>query len=792
MGRIRTSSILKLPKFFFGSLVHGFVWVATLASSLVALADSSEAQSPISLVKFEAESGALGSDFAVSNSTSPAYITITTDFAGNYPSNTARVATYTITFPTAGTYQLYAHVRVGSGGFNDDSLFYGNGFGIKDPTNSADWILVNGLGGVGFNNPTNIVTGGGALGSGVWKWINLSLFAPGLAFTVTDGNLTQTFQIGAREDGLDMDAFVFGLSGVTFTVSNLDAGVDGEFPAAGVTTINWNDVRQRIDGFGGGVVFLDAGLDPMSDANMNTLYGTNNANQLGLTLLRVRIAPNEGWTNNNFFAWNTSLSDAQKAVAHGAKVMATPWTPPASMKTNNNVVGGALSANQFGNYANYLNSFAGYLKSHGVPLAVVSVQNEPDFLATYESCVWTGSQMQTFFHNNASVITNAPVMMPESFHYDKNMSDPALNDPVAVTNIAVVGLHLYGGTISDYPNAHSREIPTWMTEYLVNGQTIDGAISTAQQIHDCLVTGNMSAYVWWKTIGDTNGLINASGVPQKRGFVVAQFSRFVRPGFNRIGVTNNDGTIVSAYRNTNSTAFVFVAINPTAFPLSPTFNLQGFPAVASVAPWITSADLSLAVQSSVVVTNSAFAYALPAMSVVTFVGRVNNPPTLSTLANQTINPGVMLTLTNFAGDIDLPAQTLTFTLLNAPANASLATINLTNALFTWRPLISQAGSTNTITIKVSDDGIPSLSATNSFVITVNPVSQPTLNPVVLANGQTALTATGLIGPDYTLLSSTNLANWQILLTTNPTVMPVTFIDTNRSDIDRFYRLQLGP
>ena len=212
----RTSTgAIPLPKFFSGSFLHGLVWTTVLASSMAA-----RAQSPISQVKFEAESGMIGSDFAVSNSTSPAYITITTDFAGNYPSNAARVATYTVTFPTAGTYQLYAHVRVGSGGFNDDSLFYGNGFGTEDPTNPADWILVNGLGGVGFSNPTNIVTGGGTLGSGVWKWINLSLFAPGPSFTVDDANLVQTFQIGARESGLDMDAFVFGLSGVTFTVSN--------------------------------------------------------------------------------------------------------------------------------------------------------------------------------------------------------------------------------------------------------------------------------------------------------------------------------------------------------------------------------------------------------------------------------------------------------------------------------------------------------------------------------------------------------------------------------------------
>ncbi len=115
----------------------------------------------IALVKFEAESGALGSDFAISNSTVPAYITITTDGAGNNPGSAARVASYTVTFPAAGAYDLYARVRVGSGTFNDDSLFYGNGFGVKNPALNSDWIFVNGLGAAGFTNPTNVVTGGG-------------------------------------------------------------------------------------------------------------------------------------------------------------------------------------------------------------------------------------------------------------------------------------------------------------------------------------------------------------------------------------------------------------------------------------------------------------------------------------------------------------------------------------------------------------------------------------------------------------------------------------------------------
>ena len=50
----------------------------------------------------------------------------------------------------------------------------------------------------------------------------------------------------------------------------------------------------------------------------------------------------------------------------------------------------------------------------------------------------------------------------------------------------IIGGHLYGATPLNYPNAHNKGKPTWMTEYLINDQTISSAIDTARQIHDCL------------------------------------------------------------------------------------------------------------------------------------------------------------------------------------------------------------------------------------------------------------------------------------------------------------------
>lgn len=167
------------------------------------------------------------------------YITTKTDQAaytggGSAPATAARVLTYTITFPGPGVYDLYARIWVGPGGFSDDSYYYASTFGAKSPTTSTDWQLLNGLAAAGYTTGAiNVVDGGGSAGfsttttTPLWKWVNMSKFTGGVTFTVPAGSLTQTFQIGAREDGLYFDKFVFGDHGVYFTVANLDAGAQG-------------------------------------------------------------------------------------------------------------------------------------------------------------------------------------------------------------------------------------------------------------------------------------------------------------------------------------------------------------------------------------------------------------------------------------------------------------------------------------------------------------------------------------------------------------------------------------
>ncbi|MEX1048896.1 MAG: choice-of-anchor tandem repeat GloVer-containing protein [Akkermansiaceae bacterium] len=174
----------------------------------------------------EAESGTLGSEFTVTLLDGATGITISpTSASTSFPESANRVASYAVQFPAADVYQLYVRIRVGPDGFNDDSLFYGNGLGVKSPTNAADWVFTNGLAAGGFTAASDVVTAGGTAGSQIWKWMKFATL-----FTVPSGSLTQTFQVGGREDGLHIDKFVFAPSSANLTVAELDSGTINDIP----------------------------------------------------------------------------------------------------------------------------------------------------------------------------------------------------------------------------------------------------------------------------------------------------------------------------------------------------------------------------------------------------------------------------------------------------------------------------------------------------------------------------------------------------------------------------------
>jgi Cellulase (glycosyl hydrolase family 5)/Putative Ig domain len=170
--------------------------------------------------------------------------------------------------------------------------------------------------------------------------------------------------------------------------------------------------------------------------------------------------------------------------------------------------------------------------------------------------------------------------------------------------------------------------------------------------------------------------------------------------------------------------------------------------------------------------------------------RANTPPVLAAVSNYTVNVGQTVALTASATDTDQPPQTLTFSLLSAPTNA---TLNPSSGAFSWRPLVSQADMIRTISLKVSDNGTPGLSATQNFTVTVNPLTQPYLSSIMSSNGQLMFQVNGETGPDYAVESSTNLEDWNVLFTTNSPLLPFNWTEAGASTLPvQFYRIKLGP
>lgn len=181
----------------------------------------------------EAESGTLGDGLVVAtdDATGITYVTAAGPHVdGSFPGE-GRTASYEITFPDSGWYDLYVHVYVGPNTFDDDSFFYADSFGVRDANSPEGWINANQLASAGFSDPKAWVTGMGGDGSQVWKWVNVSENSfngvPSDSFYVSPENLTVTFQWGAREDGLLIDKLAFGRSDLFFTVDNLNKGEPG-------------------------------------------------------------------------------------------------------------------------------------------------------------------------------------------------------------------------------------------------------------------------------------------------------------------------------------------------------------------------------------------------------------------------------------------------------------------------------------------------------------------------------------------------------------------------------------
>lgn len=296
---------------------------------------------------------------------------------------------------------------------------------------------------------------------------------------------------------------------------------------------------QKVQGFG--VMETSWQQTALTEEEMNTLFGTG-ADQLGCNILRIRIAPKDK-NQTADSRWGTVARVAKVAKDLGTTILATPWTPPVSLKTIDNIVDGELA--DYAGYAEYLKEFLTYMKQQGAAVDVVSIQNEPDFEVTYESCRWTGLQQAKFFKQYGASIKAAhpdvKLMTGESFQYRHESTDPILEDEQACAVIDVVGGHIYGGGNTPYDLAKAKGKEYWMTEHLLNevwekkapylliGDVRAETLQLAAEINTAMASG-FNAYIYWYgrryygMLGD--GLANSTmSAITPRGYMYTQFAK---------------------------------------------------------------------------------------------------------------------------------------------------------------------------------------------------------------------------------------------------------------------------
>lgn len=368
-----------------------------------------------------------------------------------------------------------------------------------------------------------------------------------------------------------------------------------------VVTIDASNQKQVIDGFGAS----SAWHGQLSLSEIDAAFGNNSLSQLGLSILRVRIDPNPNY-------WLDERTNAQRAKAKGVTVLASPWSPPASMKTNNNVVGGELKPDSYAAYATHLNNFCKYC---GV-IDVVSLQNEPNIGVTYESCWWNPSQILKFCQENVPSI-QTPFMIPEAFNFDKSYSDPVLDDSLANAHVPYIGGHIYGAVPFSYTKAINNGKKIWMTEHYIEGDDIDACVTLASEIADCM-NDNMNAYVyWWLREGTTN-LMASGGALKKKGYTMVHFSKFVRPGYRRIDAKFEPQyhVFLVAFKGDGKTVLVVVNQNPT--PRTQTFTLKN-DTVTGFVKYRTDADKNLNFDGKIPCTDNSFTDYILGKSIATYI-----------------------------------------------------------------------------------------------------------------------------------------------------------------------------
>ena len=383
--------------------------------------------------------------------------------------------------------------------------------------------------------------------------------------------------------------------------------------------VNEMQTFQTIDGFGytltGGSVQV---INQMSAAKkqevLQDLFNTTTG--IGISYLRISIGASDlnasAFTYNDMPSGQTDPTLANFSMARDAaviamlkeilainpniKIMATPWSAPLWMKTNNNFINGSLKPEYYQTYAQYFVKYIQAMQAEGISITAVTPQNEPLNPHNEPSMVMTAEEQRDFIKNNLGPSFQAAGITTKIIAYDHNCDMPQypltiLNDPAAKAFTDGSAFHLYAGDINNLSavhNAHPDRNIYFTEQYTAATGNFGGDLKWHLKN---VIIGSMRNWsknaLEWNLANDASfgphtpgGCLDCKGAITINGdfysknvayYNIAHASKFVPVGSVRIG-SNIQGNLYNVAFKTPAGKIVLIVENDgTAFEI---FNIK--------------------------------------------------------------------------------------------------------------------------------------------------------------------------------------------------------------------------
>ena len=301
----------------------------------------------------------------------------------------------------------------------------------------------------------------------------------------------------------------------------------------------------------------------------------------------------------------------------------SPWSPPAFMKTNNNMLsGGKLKPQYYQPWANYYAKFIKAYEKEGIPIWGLTLQNEPMAKQRWESCIYTAEEERDFLKNYLGpTLEKQGLGNKKIVVWDHNRdllfqrANTIFNDPEAAKYAWGTGFHWYEDWKDGKPMYHNVQrvhenypdkkllFTEGCNEKYDLNRIVNDDPTLAERYGKSMIHDFNNGTVGWT---DWNILLDQNGGPNHVGnfcfapvhantktgevtftrsyYYIGQFSKFIQPGAKRItSVSNGNNLLSTAFKNVDG-SLVIIALNDTDYPIKYSVQLGGKTALTSILP----------------------------------------------------------------------------------------------------------------------------------------------------------------------------------------------------------------